>query len=45
MLNVDEQQDDFKNLNKPCDVHIKNQVQEIPAAISPMKRKASMRDM
>ena len=44
-LNVDVQQYDIKQLNKQCDVDNENEVQEITAATSPMKRKAFMCDM
>ena len=44
-LNVDEQEDDIKHLNKQCDVDDEHETQEITAAISLMKRKACMCDM
>ena len=39
-LNIDEQQDDIQHLTKQCDINNDNEVQEITAAITPMKRKA-----
>ena len=44
-LNVDEQQDDIKHLKEQCDVDDETEVQEITAAITPMKRNACMCDM
>ena len=39
-LNIDEQQNDVKHLTEQCDINNDNEVQEITAAITPMKRKA-----
>ena len=43
-LNVDEQQDDIKHLKGQCDIDVEDEVQEITAAINPMK-KACLCDM
>ena len=37
-LNVDEQQDDIKHLKEQCDIDNEDEVQEITAAITPMKK-------
>ena len=41
-LNVDDQQDDIKHMKEQCDIDNENEVQEITADITPMKRKACM---
>ena len=38
-LNVDEQEDDIKHLKEQCDKDNEDEVQEITAAITPMKKK------
>ena len=38
-VNVDEQQDDIKQLKEQCDKDNKDKVHEITAAITPMKKK------
>ena len=38
-LNVDEQQDDIKHLKEQSDIDDEDDVQEIKAAITPMKKK------
>ena len=38
-LNVDEQRDDIKHLKERCDIDDEDEVQEITAAITPMKKK------
>ena len=38
-LNVDEEQDDTKHLKEQCDIDYEDEVQEIRAAITPMKKK------
>ena len=38
-LNVDEQQDDIKHLKEQFDLDNEDEVQEITAAITPMKKK------
>ena len=38
-VNVDEQQDDIKYVKEQCDFDKDNEVQEITAAITPMKKK------
>ena len=43
-VNVDGQQDDIKHLKEQCDIDDDDEVQEITAAITPMK-KASVCDM
>ena len=38
-LNVDEQQDDIKHLKEECGIDDEDKVQEITAAITPIKKK------
>ena len=38
-LFVDKQQDDIKHLKEQCDIDNEDEVQEITAAITPMKKK------
>ena len=37
-LNVDEQQDDIQHFKEQCDIQDENEVQEITAAQTPIKR-------
>ena len=41
-LNVHEQLDDIKHLKEQCDIDDEDEVQEITAAITPMKKKKSV---
>ena len=41
-VNVDEQQDDIKDLKEQCNKDDKDKVQEIPGAGTPMKKKISV---
>ena len=44
-VNDDEQQDDIKDLKEQCnndDKDVKGKVQEIPGAVTPMKKKISV---
>ena len=41
-LNVDDQQDDIKRLKEQCDIDDEDEVREITAAKTPMKKKKNL---